>query len=444
VDVRIDLDSGLALSKIESATHRVKITQKATGHAVSLVDGPVPADRDFELSWVPVLGQAPASALLTETIGGETYAMIMLLPDSQLANPLPRELILVIDTSGSMGGASIAQARAALDLALTSLRPIDRFNVIQFNSVTESLFDSAVPAEAADVALAREWVARLHATGGTAMRPALEAALRGTPPPGHVRQVVFATDGAVDNAGGLYQLIDRDLGQSRLFPIGIGSAPNARFIERAATLGRGSSIVIRGPADIGARMHELFAKLDRPALRDLSLGWPGVADSYPQRLPDLYAGEPLLVVARVSNLSGTLEARATGTQAPWAASLALDRAARVPGIGRLWAQRKIESLEQSVDRGADPAAVRSEVLQLAIDHHLVSRYTSLIAVEQAPARDAMLDLASRRIANGAPAGSIAYATTATSAPLQFLIGLGLLALAGLFGVAGIHRTRYAI
>lgn len=443
VDVHIDLDSGLALGKIESPSHRVKITRTTAGHAVTLADGPVPADRDFVLSWTPVLGQAPASALLTETVDGETYAMVMLLPDSQLANPLPRELILVIDTSGSMGGASIEQARAALDLALSTLRPIDRFNVIQFNSVTESLFDRATPARAADVSLAREWVARLQATGGTAMRPALEMALRGMPPDGYIRQVVFATDGAVDDPGGLYQLVDQELGQSRLFPIGIGSAPNAQFIERAATLGRGTSIVIRGPAEISARMRELFAKLDRPAMRDLSLSWPGTADSYPQRLPDLYAGEPLLVVARLSNLKGTLEATAVGTQAPWAASLELGRAASVPGIARLWAQRKIESLDQSIDRGADAAAVRSEVLQLALDHHLVSRYTSLIAVEQTPARDDMLDLVSGRIANGAPAGSIAYAATATSAPLQFLIGLALLALAGLFGVAGMHRARFA-
>ncbi|MGB0134556.1 marine proteobacterial sortase target protein, partial [Dokdonella sp.] len=443
VDVRIDLDAGLALATIQSPTHRVKITQNASGYAIALADGPAAADRDFVLDWTPVLGTAPASAVLSETIHGETYAMVMLLPDSQLANPLPRELILVIDTSGSMGGASIEQARAALDLALASLRPNDRFNVIQFNSVTEALFDTAVPARAADVAMARQWVARLHATGGTAMQPALEAALRGSPPSTHVRQVVFATDGAVDNAGGLFQVIDRDLGQSRLFPIGIGSAPNAQFIERAATLGRGSSTIIRSGTEISARMSELFGKLDRPALRDLTLSWPGTADSYPQRLPDLYAGEPLLIVAKLSNLNGTLEARAMGMQETWSSSLALGRSASVPGIGRLWAQRKVESLEQSIDHGADPAAVRSDVLQLALDHHLVSRYTSLIAVELVPARDEMLDLVSRRIANGAPAGSVAYAATATSAPLQFLIGLGLLALAGLFGIASIRRSRYA-
>ena len=249
VAITLDLDPGLPLSRVESSTHALTIKRQGMRYSITLANGRVPANRDFALEWTPVLGDAPASAMLTQTVNGETYAMIMMLPNGRLANPLPRELILVIDTSGSMQGDSIRQARAALDLALSSLRPIDRFNVIQFNSNTDSLFDQAVPATPGDVALAREWVGKLVANGGTEMLMALRTALRGSPPPGYVRQVVFATDGAVNDAAGLYQTIDQDLGQSRLFPIGIGSAPNAQFIARAATSGRGSSIVIRNSAN---------------------------------------------------------------------------------------------------------------------------------------------------------------------------------------------------
>src|SRR5690606_1589107 len=121
--------------------------------------------------------------------------------------PLPRELILVIDTSGSMQGESLRQAVAALGMALDSLRPKDRCNVIQFNSGVEALFDEAVPATPADIALARQWIARLGANGGTEMVPALARALQAKSTSGYVRQVVFATDGAVDDAAGLYALI---------------------------------------------------------------------------------------------------------------------------------------------------------------------------------------------------------------------------------------------
>ena len=181
-------------------------------------------------------------------------------------------------------------------------------------------------------------------------------------------------------------------------------------------------------------MRELFDKLDRPALRDLSLSWPGTAEVYPQRLPDLYAGEPLLVVARLSNLRGTLEAGAKGSRAEWAKSLSLNRAAATPGVARLWAQRHIENLEQSLERGANAAEVRDAVIQVALQHHLVSPYTSLIAVERSAARQDALDLVSTRIANGQPAGSLAYAATATWAPLQIRIGLLLLLLACLLAV----------
>ncbi len=444
VSVTVDLEPGLALGKVESNTHALKIKRQGMRYSITLANDRVAADRDFVLEWSPLLGDAPASAVLTETVDGETYAMVMMLPNSKIANPLPRELILVIDTSGSMEGESIVQARVALDLALSSLRPSDRFNVIQFNSETESLFDQAVPATLADIAVARRWIGQLNANGGTEMVTALRTALQGSPTPGYVRQVVFATDGAVNDAAGLYRLIDHDLGQSRLFPIGIGSAPNAQFIARAATSGRGSSIVIRNSAELGQRMRELFGKLDRPALRDLALSWPGIADSYPQRLPDLYAGEPLVVVAKLSTLRGTLEARAANDATTWAKSLPLERAASVPGIARLWAQRKIESLEQSIDQGAIADDVRNQVLQLAIDHHLVSPYTSLIAIEQNAARDPEQDLVSKRIANGHPAGSLAYAATATSAPLQMLIGLILLLIAGLFACCGRIRDSRSL
>jgi Ca-activated chloride channel family protein len=440
VDLRIDLDPGLALSRVESPSHSIAVSRRADNTwSIGLSRGPVPADRDFVLEWTPVPGTSPSAAVMTETVDGETYAMVMLVPDIQIAEPLPRELILVIDTSGSMQGESIRQARAALDLALSTLRPVDRFNVIQFNSVTESLFDQAVAASPTDVARARAWVADLQATGGTEMVAALQQALRGAPALGYVRQVVFATDGAVDDARALYDLIDTRLGDSRLFPIGIGSAPNAAFIARAAVAGRGSSVLIRSAGDVADSMRELFAKLDRPALRDLSLSWPGTAEAYPQRLPDLYAGEPLLVVARLSTLRGTLEASATGSRAVWSKSLSLDRAAATPGVARLWAQRRIENLEQSLQQGANPDAVRNAVIRIAYAHHLVSPYTSLIAVEQTPARAADLDLVSTRIGNGQPAGSLAYAATASWTPLQIRIGLLLLLLAGLCALAARRR-----
>jgi Ca-activated chloride channel family protein len=441
VRLNVVLDAGVALARIDSPTHATKITGSGTQRHVEFADGAVPADRDFVLEWTPALGAAPTSSVLLERWNGRTYALAMLLPPAQLPNPLPRELILVIDTSGSMEGASLGQAKAALDLALQSLRPSDRFNVIQFSSVVEPLFDAPVAATAGDVRLAREWVAALRADGGTEMIPALRRALADPGRTGYVRQVVFATDGAVDDADGLYASIEEGLGASRLFTIGIGSAPNAHFIERAATLGRGSSVVVRRLEEVGERMRELFARLDQPALRDLALEWPGAAESYPQRLPDLYAGEPLLVVARVDDLRGELKIAGASADAPWSAALRLDRATPSAGIARLWALRKSDDLQHRLERGADADTTRAAIVQLALEHHIVTPYTSLVAIERTPSAPADADVKSVRIANGAPEGSVGFAATATPATLEALLGLALLALAATlaFGTSAPRR-----
>jgi hypothetical protein len=152
--------------------------------------------------WAPDPGTEPAAAVFTEWHGGEPYALVMLLPPAApdaAGGRLSREVIFVVDTSGSMAGASIQQARLALEQALAALTPGDRFNVIQFNSRTEQLFPASVPAGPAEVERARWWVQTLQANGGTEMVPALRAALEGVTETGVVRQVVFVTDGLVEN-----------------------------------------------------------------------------------------------------------------------------------------------------------------------------------------------------------------------------------------------------
>lgn len=420
--ILVDLDPGLPLQRIDSPSHAVRIAQAGQHYRVTLQQESVRSDRDFVLTWSPKPAAAPAAALFTEHVAGDDYALLMLVPPTLESASLPRELILVIDTSGSMEGGSIVQARAALDLALSRLTPRDRFNVIQFNSVTEALFPAAVAAQARDVQLARAWVAQLRATGGTEMGPALHRALAGKAPEGFVRQVVFATDGAVENAEALYKLIEGELGTSRLFPVGIGSAPNAHFMTKAAQMGRGAEVVIRNLNDVGEQMQTLFGKLDHPTLRDLNLSWPGNAETYPQRLPDLYRGEPLLAVAKLSRLNGNVQAQGWLAEHDWSQSLALSGKASAQGIARLWARQKIDDLQDALTRGANEDAVRTQILDLALTHHLVSRYTSLIAVDKTPQRPAEAAVQSAQIPNATPDGSLAFAQTATSAPLKALLG----------------------
>src|SRR6185295_7850862 len=211
VTLRITLDPGLPVTGIASPYHPIDVRPlDRDAWEITLADGPVPADRDFELMWSPVGGAAPSAVLLTEPQGPDLYALLMVVPPVPAARAqarVPREVIFVLDNSGSMHGASIEQAKAALKLALDRLRPTDTFNVVRFNHTTDAVFSGAQPATTQNLATASRYVGRIQADGGTEMLPALQLALDGHEHPGHLRQVIFLTDGAVGNEQQLFDAI---------------------------------------------------------------------------------------------------------------------------------------------------------------------------------------------------------------------------------------------
>lgn len=428
--IAVQLDAGVPLAAVESPSHAIVSTRQGKRRDIRLRDASVIPDRDFVLRWQPAPQAQPNVASFSQDIDGAHYAMLMLLPPQQPAQRLPRELILIIDTSGSMGGESIRQARAALDLALSQLQPGDRFNVAEFNSILNPWRPDAVAASPEAVQQAQAWIDQLQARGGTEMAPALSFALSGHAPPGYVRQVLFATDGAVDDPNGLMQLIDRQLGDSRLFPIGIGSAPNAGFLQAAARHGRGSETLIADRAALDAKMHELLQKLDHPAMRELHVDWPAGTQAYPQRLPDLYRGEPLLVTAKLARPITRVQLRGQLADRAWTVPADLSGASAARGLDRLWAQARIADLTDQLARGGESAALVKQITDTALAAHLVSPYTSLVAVDRTPTRTADAALRHEQIPNVMPSGTH-FAQTATPAELELWLALCALLLAAL-------------
>ena len=447
VRIQVNLDAGFPLARLESRYHPVHIEQEQDRHRIRLQQGQVPMDRDFELIWVPDQGQAPQAALFSEQWADKDYSLLMLLP------PLPeaarsavsaRELVFVIDTSGSMHGASIAQARSALKLALNRLQPDDRFNLIQFNNRTHALFRQAAPASSGNIRRALRYVDSLEAEGGTEMLPALQRALDGEHTEGLLRQVIFLTDGSVGNEKELFALIRQRLGSSRLFTIGIGSAPNSFFMTRAARFGRGSFTYIGTTDEVKEKMGALFGKLESPVFTDIEVVWPSAdaADMYPQRIPDLYLGEPVVLAARLRTGVDRLELRGKWNGQPWQQQVDLRGGGASAGVHVFWARRKIAELMDQRSAGVAEEEVRAAVLELALEHRLVSRYTSLVAVDKTPARPVDEALETRPVPTNLPHGWSAdrvfgeLPQTATSAPLQLLLGMLLL-------MTGIWFARFA-
>ncbi|MEZ5874563.1 MAG: marine proteobacterial sortase target protein [Hyphomicrobiales bacterium] len=392
VSIQVTLNAGFALGDIDSAYHEIALKRTGDETAVlALADGTVPADKDFELTWRPKAALAPQTALFHEVVDGEHYLFAMVTPPTLDADPkiLPRELIFVIDNSGSMSGTSIVQAKQSLLFALDRLRPEDTFNVIRFDDTLELLFDAAVPANSENLAIAKHFVSRLDAEGGTEMLPALKAALKDTNPDddASVRQVVFLTDGAIGNEAQLFAEISANAGRSRLFTVGIGSAPNSYFMRRAAELGRGTFTHIGAEAQVLERMSALFAKLEKPLLVGLKAEWPAgtTTEVWPDPLPDLYAGEPVVLSAKVSSPDGELRLKGTFDGKPWSVAIPLADAVDGAGVGKLWARTKIAALEAKQVSDGDQGIAKS-IEKVALLHHLVSSQTSLVAIDPATSR----------------------------------------------------------
>jgi Ca-activated chloride channel family protein len=360
--------------------------------------------------------------------------MVMPPAGARPATSLPREVIFVIDTSGSMHGASILQATEALALAVGRLGPRDRFNAIEFNSTATALFGDARPATAENLALATRWIRGLKAQGGTEMASALRLALNGRESPDRVRQVVFLTDGAVGNEEALFRLIAERLGDSRLFTVGIGSAPNSYFMTKAAQSGRGTFTYIGRPDEVRQKMGELFAKLESPVLKNVQVRWPGGAEveAWPKRLPDLYLGEPVVVTAALGRAEGEIVVSGTLGDAPWRVSVPVAGASGGSGMGVLWARDKIAALMDSLRENAPEPEVRAAVVDLALSHHLVTKYTSLVAIDRTPARPDAAALKSAALPTNLPDGWTHAAVFgelpqgATDARFNLLLGMLLL------------------
>ncbi|MDH5640261.1 MAG: marine proteobacterial sortase target protein [Nitrospira sp.] len=449
VSLTVDLAPGFPIGVIESPSHDILTVAKPDGRMdIALRRNTVPANKDFVLTWRPAAVHRPIATVYTQKQDDSFYGFLMISPPSSGQSPtsVPRETIFVIDTSGSMAGQSIEQAKAALLLALTRLTAQDRFNIIQFNSVTHVLFSHPQPVTTDSVRNAVRYVEDLRANGGTEILPALKMAFKGDAPPTHLRQVIFLTDGQVGNEDELFDTIKTNLGHSRLFTIGIGSAPNSHFMRKSAEFGRGTFTHIGSTSEVKAQMDAIFHKLERPMLTDLRIeGLNGTAEIFPASIPDLYDGEPIVVALKAPSLPSTLSVTGRLGTRLWTATVPLANQPAREGLSVYWARRKIESVLDQQQHGQDETVTRQTVLAVALSHHLVSKYTSLVAVDKEPVRPTDKNLLAQTVATHLPEGQQYQAIfglpkTATSGRLQILAGLLLLLVAAW---AWGHRTRFA-
>jgi Ca-activated chloride channel family protein len=414
VSITVHLDPGFAPANIVSPYHRVAVSGRGESRLVRLADGEVPADRDFELDWRSASAD-PTIGLFREHQDDGDYVMATIVPPADTGRLIvpPREMVFVIDNSGSMGGASMDEAKASLVHALTTLRPQDRFNVIRFDDTMTQLFEHSVPATPDQVATATRFAKGLTANGGTEMLPALKAALAdaaASASPAMVRQVIFMTDGEVTNEQEMLETLGRDGKGIHVFLVGIGSAPNDYLMARMATMGSGTYTHVGTAAEVTPKMTALLDLLRRPSVRDLSVQVRGAdLDLTPRVLPDVYVGEPLVLLGRAkapaSALGGMLTVSGTIGGRRWTRTVKLTDAVTSPAVAKLWARRRIDDIETERTLGKlEGDAADRQIAEIGLEHALVTSQTSLVAVDETPVRPAGETLRREDLPINLPAG----------------------------------------
>ncbi|EAQ29173.1 hypothetical protein NAP1_00335 [Erythrobacter sp. NAP1] len=389
VSITVNLDPGFAPEAISSPYHAVSVRGSGSTRTVTLADGAVPANRDFELRW-SASGDAPMLGLFKQRHGELEYVMATITPPAleRVGEAPPREMIFVIDNSGSMAGESMPAARRSLLYALETLRPQDRFNVIRFDDTMTELFASAVQASDSNIAAAKTFTHNLMANGGTEMLPALRAALRDRAPDERVRQVIFLTDGALSNEADMMEEINRNRKDSRVFMVGIGSAPNTYLMRRMAEAGRGTFTHVGMGEEAEDQMQRLLDRLSLPVATGLTANVEGGnIDFAPRDLPDLYAGEPLVLLGRTRHLEGTLTVSGMIEGVRWTRSIDLKDASDSDVVAKLWASRRIAEVEAERWSGeTSHERADTSIEELGMAFHLVTSRTSLVAVDDTPSR----------------------------------------------------------
>lgn len=439
VALKVELTPGFAINEITSEFHSIKQKQNnATTYQIE-IDGSTVANRDFVLKWSAAGSANPQAAHFSQTLGDDQYGLIMLMPpqvEKEALRTIPREVVFILDTSGSMSGDSLHQAKTALFMAIMGLKSTDSFNLVEFNSHARALWSYSRAASDINKQSARAFVQGLEANGGTNMRPALEIALNKTLGDDlqRVKQVIFITDGSVGNDLELVAYIADNIANSRLFTVGIGAAPNSYFMREAAAMGKGSFTYIGSVASVKEKMEELFSKLENPTLTGLFADFSADVEVYPKQLPDLYLGEPILISYKARVPLHDLYVSGVTQDQAWSKVLALDTSAKQNGLNVLWARRKITQLTRDRMVSSEKDELKAQIEDVAMQHHLVSAYTSLVAVDVTPTA---LDISQNRgvklhlplSKNNARYSQGRLPQTSTNGPLHLLYGLILMGVA---------------
>jgi len=402
-EVRVDftLRSGSPLKNVYSPTHEVRLNwdgeTRVAGH---WSDEGIKPEQDFRLFWTLSDDRVGATLFSYRPDPEEDgYFLLLASPrmDAQAQAPIPKDVVLVLDVSGSMQGEKLEQAKAAAQFVVNHLNRDDRFNLISYNSTVDPLWDEMRPCSDLARRDARTGINRLQAGGSTDIHGALTAALRQLPDEGRPSYLLFLTDGQPTAGitrpeGILWEVKEANRTGARLFAFGVGFDVNTLLLDRLGSDHSGLADYVPPGEDIEAKVSSFYSKVQNPALTDPQLDFADlrVRDAYPRELPDLFYGQTLILAGRYRD-AGPRTVTLTGKTASETLRQAytLDFARRTGSedlafVARLWAQRKIGWLIEEVRLHGSSKELVDEIVQLSTRYGIMTPYTSFLADENTP------------------------------------------------------------
>jgi Ca-activated chloride channel family protein len=380
-----------------SPTHQVRVTREDGRLHVRPV---AELTGDFTL-FLPFARTLVGITLATHRpIGEDGYFMLTLSPGRPDGAALPRDVTVVLDVSGSMSGSKLEQAKDALRQLLGSLGREDRFRLMAFSNAVRPLSMDWTPATPDAVRAARAWVDDLRADGGTDIAGALAEAFRLTSPEERLPIVLFLTDGlpsvGEQNPERIAQQAEHDRGRIRVFAFGVGHDVNTYLLDRLSAAGRGATQYVEPGEDVEQALSALAAKIQHPVLVELALRDAPVelTELYPVTLPDLFAGEELVVFGRYRaprTASGpvAIEGRRGNRAERFTTTATFGEHTEANAfIPRLWASRKIGFLSQQLRLNGPNQELVEEIKKTALRYGLLSEYTSYLVQEPMAVADA--------------------------------------------------------
>lgn len=420
VDVRDRLPAG---RRVESPSHR--LTVDAEGRH-TLADGKSKLDRDVVVRWAaaePEVGVRLATARpeRTRAHAADAYGLVTLVPPAPKKGQrvVPRDLIVLLDTSGSMAGVPLAAAKSIIGLAIDSLGEHDSLELIEFADAPRRFRPGAMPATPALKREAAAWVQGLEAGGCTEMRQAVFDALRGLRH-GAQRQVVLVTDGYIDGEREIVELLAERLPPGcRFHVVGVGSAANRSLSAALARAGRGAEVLASGAEDAERAAARLLLRTNAPILTDVTLSGDALIDHAPDLVPDVFAQSPLLCAVRLSPSGGTLVIKAQGPDGAWEERVAVPPLACGEGdasIVALYGREHVEDLETRWTIGRDQARIDHEIERTGIVFQISTRLTSWVAVDHVRSIDPDAGSREETLAHELPLGTLAESFGLRSGP----------------------------